>query len=64
MKNIKWILIAALSALSLLSACSAKNSAGSVSTDGSTSMEKVIGTRITSAKAEPWICTFAACAKN
>lgn len=43
MKNIKWILIAALSALSLLSACSAKSSAGSVSTDGSTSMEKVIG---------------------
>ena len=43
MKKFISVLMIAVLAVSLLAGCGSSESAGSVSTDGSTSMEKVIG---------------------
>ena len=43
MKKIASMLLVGLLAVGLLSGCGAKDVSGTVSTDGSTSMEKVIG---------------------
>ena len=43
MKKMMTMMMVAVLALSMLAGCGSKKDAGSVSTDGSTSMEKVIG---------------------
>ena len=43
MKKVISMLVVAVLAITLFSGCGSNNTSGSVSTDGSTSMEKVIG---------------------
>ena len=58
MKKIIGMLIIGIMAVSMLAGCGAKSSAGTVSTDGSTSMEKVIGALGESYMAENKNVTF------